>query len=44
MTLDFTTLYIIILLNSLSFAVVWAVIALAYGSIIAARYWFWALR
>ena len=43
MTLDFTTLYIIILLNSLSFAVVWAVIALAYRSIIAARYWFWAL-
>lgn len=43
MTLDFTTLYIIILLNSLSFAVVWAVIAMAYRSITAARYWFWAL-
>lgn len=43
MTLDFTTLYVIILLNSLSFAVVWAVIALGHKSMTAARHWFWAL-
>lgn len=43
MKLDFTTLYVIVLLNSVGFALVWAVIALSYRSLLAARYWFAAL-
>lgn len=43
MQLDFITLYVIILLNSASFAVVWGVIAYSYRSLTAARYWLLAL-
>lgn len=43
MKLDFTTLYVIILLNSVGFAVIWAMIALSYRTVVAARYWFAAL-
>ena len=43
MKLDFNTLYVIILLNSVSFAFVWAVFAIAYRSLTAARYWLLAL-
>ena len=43
MQLDFITLYVIILLNSASFAIVWAVIAYSYRSLTAARYWLGAL-
>lgn len=38
--LDFTTLYIIILLNSIGFAIVWATISITYRSLASARYWF----
>ncbi len=43
MKLDFTTLYVVILLNSVGFAVIWAMIAFSYRTVIAARYWFAAL-
>ncbi|WMT92667.1 GGDEF domain-containing protein [Pelagibacterium sp. H642] len=43
MQLDFITLYVIILLNSASFAAVWALIAYSYRSMAAARYWLAAL-
>ncbi|WP_173932883.1 GGDEF domain-containing protein [Chelativorans sp. Marseille-P2723] len=43
MALDFLTLYVIILLNSLSFAIVWLVIACTYRSMKAARFWLAAL-
>lgn len=43
MKLDFTTLYVVILLNSVGFAVIWAMIALSYRTVVAARYWFAAL-
>lgn len=43
MQLDFLTLYVIILLNSASLAVVWAVIAYTNSSMTAARYWLAAL-
>ncbi|MEO3388788.1 GGDEF domain-containing protein [Mesorhizobium sp. CAU 1741] len=43
MQLDFITLYVIILLNSASFAVVWATISYNYRSLTAARYWLVAL-
>lgn len=43
MQLDFLTLYVVILLNSASLAVVWAVIAYTYSSMTAARYWLAAL-
>lgn len=43
MQLDFITLYVIILLNSASFALVWGVIAYTYRSLTAARYWLLAL-
>src|SRR5690606_14198232 len=43
MPLDFTTLYVIILLNSTGFALVWAIIARSYRSLRAARYWFVSL-
>ena len=43
MPLDFITLYVIILINSASFALVWAVIALTYHSLTAARHWLAAL-
>ncbi|CDP50663.1 hypothetical protein [Devosia sp. DBB001] len=39
MTLDFLTLYIVILLNSLTVSVIWAAIAASYRSLEAARYW-----
>ncbi|WMT91204.1 GGDEF domain-containing protein [Pelagibacterium sp. H642] len=39
MQLDFVTLYVIILLNSASFAVVWLLFAYKHPSIKAARYW-----
>lgn len=39
MQLDFITLYVLILLNSASFALVWAVIAVHYRTLIAARHW-----
>jgi diguanylate cyclase (GGDEF)-like protein len=41
--LDFMTLYVIIMLNSLSFAVIWAAIATSYKSLRAARYWLTSL-
>ena len=43
MQLDFITLYVIILLNSASFAAVWALISYSYRSLTAARYWLAAL-
>lgn len=43
MKLDFTTLFVIILLNSVGFALVWAIISISYRSLRAARYWFAAL-
>jgi len=43
MKLDFTTLFVVILLNSVGFAIVWAVISVSYRSLHAARYWFAAL-
>lgn len=44
MELDFITLYIIILLNSVGFALVWLIISGSYKSLHhAARYWFMAL-
>lgn len=43
MRLDFPTLYVIILLNSVGFALVWALIVLSYRSLHAARYWLAAL-
>lgn len=39
MNLDFFTLYVIILLNSLTLAIVWAAICHAYRAFEAARYW-----
>lgn len=39
MKLDFSTLYVIILLNSLGFALVWALVSWSYRSLHAARYW-----
>lgn len=43
MQLHFPTLYVIILLNSAGFALVWGVIAYTYRSMTAARYWLIAL-
>jgi len=43
MKLDFTTLYVVILLNSVGFAIVWAMVSLSYRTVTAARYWFAAL-
>ncbi len=43
MQLDFLTLYVVILLNSASLAVVWGIIAYTYSSMTAARYWLAAL-
>ncbi|MDM7853205.1 GGDEF domain-containing protein [Pseudochrobactrum kiredjianiae] len=43
MKLDFTTLFTIILLNSIGFAIIWAIISVSYRSMLAARYWFAAL-
>ncbi|CAN0655968.1 diguanylate cyclase [Nitratireductor aquimarinus] len=43
MQLDFQTLYIIILLNSLGLIVVWTSVAFVYREIAAARYWLAAL-
>jgi diguanylate cyclase (GGDEF)-like protein len=43
MQLDFETLYVVILLNSLSLIVVWTAIVSVYRSFIAARYWLGAL-
>jgi diguanylate cyclase (GGDEF)-like protein len=43
MKLDFTTLYVVILLNSVGFAVIWAMVSFSYRTVIAARYWFAAL-
>lgn len=43
MKLDFPTLYVVILLNSIGFALVWALIAFSYRSLHAARYWLAAL-
>lgn len=43
MQLDFTTLYVIILLNSVGFTIVWALVSLSYRSVHSARYWFTAL-
>jgi len=39
MALDFLTLYIVILLNSLTVSVIWAAIVVSYRSLTAARYW-----
>jgi diguanylate cyclase (GGDEF)-like protein len=39
MTLDFLTLYIVILLNSLTVAVIWASVAYSYRSFVPARIW-----
>ena len=39
MALDFLTLYIVILLNSLTVSVIWGAIVLSYRSLVAARYW-----
>ena len=39
LTLDITTLFIVILLNSIGFALVWAVISVNYPAVRAARYW-----
>lgn len=43
MTLDFTTLYVVILLNSIGIAVVWAGVAISYPKLVAARFWLAAL-
>lgn len=43
MKLDFITLFVIILLNSVGFAIVWAIISISYRSLKAARFWFAAL-
>ena len=43
MKLDFTTLYVVILLNSVGFAVIWAMVSCSYRTVVAARYWFAAL-
>lgn len=43
MKLDFTTLYVVILLNSVGFAVIWAMVSFSYRTVVAARYWFAAL-
>lgn len=43
MSLDFQTLYLIILLNSLCLIVVWAAFAYVYRDIVAARFWLAAL-
>lgn len=43
MKLDFTTLFAIILLNSVGFAIVWAIISVSYRNLFAARYWFASL-
>ncbi|QYM73371.1 GGDEF domain-containing protein [Pseudochrobactrum sp. Wa41.01b-1] len=43
MKLDFTTLFAIILLNSVGFAIVWAIISVSYRNLVAARYWFASL-
>lgn len=43
MNLDFTTLYVVILLNSIGFAVIWAMVSISYRTVVAARYWFAAL-
>lgn len=43
MKLDFITLYVIILINSLGFAIIWAMISCSYRTVTAARYWFAAL-
>lgn len=43
MTLDFTTLYVVILLNSIGIAVVWAGVAISYPKLVAARFWLGAL-
>lgn len=43
MKLDFTTLYVVILLNSVGFAVTWAMVSCSYRSVVSARYWFSAL-
>lgn len=43
MKLDFTTLFVIILLNSVGFALVWAIISVWYRTVRAARYWLAAL-
>jgi len=37
--LDFLTLYIVILLNSLTVSVIWAAIAASYRTLVPARYW-----
>lgn len=39
MELDFLTLFVLIVLNTLSLALVWAAIAVVYRNFIAARYW-----
>jgi diguanylate cyclase (GGDEF)-like protein len=39
MTLDFLTLYIVILLNSLTVSVIWAAVAYSYRSFTSARIW-----
>ncbi len=39
MTFDILTLYIVILLNSMTVAVIWAAVAYSYRSFLAARYW-----
>lgn len=39
MTLDFLTLYIVILLNSLTLTIIWAAIARSYAALGAARLW-----
>jgi len=39
MALDFLTLYIVILLNSLTVSVIWAAVAYSYRSFVAARIW-----
>lgn len=43
MKLDFTTLYVVILLNSVGFAVIWAMVSYSYRTVVSARYWFAAL-
>lgn len=39
MKLDFPTLYLVILLNSLTLTIIWAAVAYAYRGFTAARYW-----
>src|SRR5690606_437385 len=34
MKLDFTTLYVVILLNSVGFAVIWAMVSLSYRTVV----------